>query len=93
MSRVCVTVEGYGRFEVDPGDTLLEVCETHEIPIEAECGGFAACNSCRVRVIAHPEGLSETVEEELPFLDAHDQRLGCQAQVVGNVTVALDPGI
>lgn len=76
--------------EADPGLSLLEVCERHGLPMESACGGFAACNSCRVRVISGD--LSPLDELEEPFLDAPDQRLGCQARVVGDVVVRLDPG-
>ncbi len=71
--------------------TLLEVCDAHGLPMETACGGFAACNSCRVRVIAGD--LSPLEDVELPFLDAPDQRLGCQARVRGDVRVRLDPGM
>lgn len=71
-------------------DTLLDVCIDHDLPMEAACGGFAACNTCRVRLIAGTLTPREDVEE--PFLDAPDQRLGCQARVIGDVTVRLDPG-
>ena len=77
--------------EAPVGATLLEVCDTHGLPMETACGGFAACNSCRVRVV---EGALSPLEEvEEPFLDAADQRLGCQARVVGDVRVRLDPGM
>lgn len=76
--------------EAPQGSTLLEVCDAHGLPMETACGGFAACNSCRVRVIAGV--LSEVEDVEYPFLDEPDQRLGCQARVVGDVTVRLDPG-
>lgn len=69
---------------------LLELCEDHGIEMEAACGGFAACNTCRVRV--HEGRLSDLDEVELPFLDRDDQRLGCQARVAGDVTLSLDPG-
>lgn len=73
------------------GETLLEVCDAHGLPMETACGGFAACNSCRVRLV---EGeLSPLEDVEIPFLDAPDQRLGCQARVVGDVRVRLDPGM
>ena len=74
----------------DPGQTLLEVCDNHGLPMETACGGFAACNSCRVRLLSG--ALSPLEEVEAPFLDAQDQRLGCQARVVGDVTLRLDPG-
>lgn len=71
--------------------TLLQVCDDNGLPMETACGGFAACNSCRVRVISGVLSPLEEVEE--PFLDAPDQRLGCQARVVGDVVVRMDPGI
>jgi ferredoxin len=88
---VQVTFADLGRsVDAAPGVTLLELCDTHGLPMDTACGGFAACNTCRVRVL---DGALSPVEEvEEPFLDAPDQRLGCQARVVGPVTVCLDPG-
>lgn len=76
--------------EAAVGSTLLEVCDAFGLPMETACGGFAACNSCRVRVIAGV--LSEIEDVEYPFLDDEGQRLGCQARVIGDVTVRLEPG-
>ena len=73
------------------GETVYEVCLTHDIEMVAACGGFAACNTCRVRVVTGK--LSEMEEEvEPPFLDRDDQRFGCQACIVGDATLLLDPG-
>lgn len=58
--------------------------------MESACGGFAACNSCRVRVMAGT--LSPLEEAEEPFLDDAAQRLGCQARLVGNVVLIMEPG-
>lgn len=79
-----VTVDG-------PEDQLLlDLCLDHGIDMEAACGGFAACNTCRVRVL---EGqLSPKEEIEDPFLDRPDQRLGCQARLLGELRLKLDPG-
>ena len=86
-----VTFADLGRtVEAAPGRTLLEVCDANGLPMETACGGFAACNSCRVRVLAGELSPLEDVEE--PFLDDEGQRLGCQARVVGDVTVRLEPG-
>ena len=76
------------RVDARAGQTLLEVCDAHALPMETACGGFAACNSCRVRVVAGVLSPLDAVEE--PFLDDAQQRLGCQARVVGDVTVRLD---
>lgn len=86
-------VEGFGRFEVPDGETLLVACEDHGVPMESACGGFACCNSCRVEVVRGEEHLSGQVEEEDPFLDAPHQRLGCQARLLGPVVVRLAPGM
>lgn len=87
-----LVVVGVGEVDVAAGATLLEACDAGGLPMETECGGFAACNSCRVRVIAGADALSPVDRKERPFLDRPDQRLGCQAQLLGDVTVALDPG-
>mgnify|MGYP000880104459 CR=1 FL=1 len=91
MARL--TVEGFGSWDVADGVTLLEACEGAGVPMEAECGGFAACCSCRVAVLEGCRGLSAVVAEEEPFLDRDDQRLACQARVLGDVWVRLEPGL
>lgn len=87
-----IEVDGHGTFDVVVGDTLLEVCEAVGIPMESACGGFACCNSCRVEVVDGAAGLSPRSDEEDPFLDGPDQRLGCQARVLGPVRFRLAPG-
>ena len=77
--------------EAPSGVTLLAVCDDHGLPMETACGGFAACNSCRVRVVSGTLSPLEDVEE--PFLDDPGQRLGCQARVAGDVVVRLEPGV
>jgi len=88
-----LVVEGEGTFQVDAGETLLDLCDALDLDMGSDCGGFAACNACRVKVLEGMENLSPLEEEERPFLDAPDQRLGCQALVTGDVRVAYDPGI
>jgi len=75
---------------VTRGERLLDACEQGGLEIYASCGGFAACNSCRVRVL-HGE-LSPIEEAEEPFLDRPDHRLACQAWVVSDLQIELDPG-
>lgn len=91
---VRVEVEGFAPFEAESGLSLLEACESGGVPMESDCGGFAACNACRVRVVEGAESLSPLDDEELPFLDEDDQRLGCQAHLLaGQVRLRLDPGL
>ena len=86
-------VEGHGPVAVTNEDeTVLELCESAGIEIEAACGGFACCNTCRVEVISGSDNLSAMLEEEEPFLDGPAQRLGCQARVLGPVSIRLAPG-
>ena len=90
MARVAVA--GFEPFEVAVGTVLLDACEAGGVPIDSACGGFAACNSCRVAV-RDMSALSPLVEEEEPFLDAPDQRLACQCEVLGDLEIALAPGM
>jgi len=93
-SRLRVEFRDHGTtVEVEAGTTLLEAAEEGDVPMESECGGFAACNSCRVVVLEGGEALSPCNEEEEPFLDEAGQRLGCQAEVRGDVVVQLVPGM
>jgi ferredoxin len=87
-----VEVEGYSQVLCPAGRSLLEICEGAGIPMDSACGGLAACNSCRVDVLEGAEQLSELLPEEEPFWDAPEQRLGCQARVLGPVRVRLAPG-
>jgi ferredoxin len=93
MSRPRFEVEGYDPVEVHDGHTMLELCVEADIPMETACGGFAACNSCRVLVLEGGDNISPIEPEEAAFLDAPGQRLGCQAAPTGSVVVRLDPGM
>ncbi|MEZ4235959.1 MAG: 2Fe-2S iron-sulfur cluster-binding protein [Myxococcota bacterium] len=89
-----VLVEGYDPVEAPLGGSLLEVCEGAGIPMDSACGGFAACNSCRVEVLAGGSSLNALQLDEEAFLDAPDQRLGCQARPIapGELRIRLAPG-
>lgn len=87
-----LSVEGWADFEVPVGSSLLEACEAVGVPMDSACGGFACCNSCRVEVLSGADGLTPRTPEEDPFLDAPDQRLGCQARLRGPVAIRLAPG-
>jgi ferredoxin len=86
-----VSVEGFARFTAKPNEILLQACERAGVPMESACGGFAACNSCRIEVLSGASELSPLLSEELPFLDSKSQRLGCQVRILGDVEVRLVP--
>ena len=91
-ATLSVQIESHGTLEVTHGTLLLDACEAAGIPMEAACGGFACCNTCRIDVIGDASGLSPLLPEEEPFLDSPTQRLACQAEVRGPVTLRLAPG-
>lgn len=93
MNTFEVEVEGWPAFQMSEEQTLLEGCEDAGVPMDSACGGFAACNACRVQVVAGVANLNPRGEEEEPFLDAEDQRLGCQVHVHGPATLRLAPGM
>lgn len=76
--------------ELPLGANLLHACEQADIPMDAACGGFATCNTCRVRVLSGSLGPPDPVE--LPMLDRPDQRLACQVFVTSSAEIELDPG-
>lgn len=79
------------RISAKAGKRLLDALEDAGIAIDAACGGFAACNTCRVRVVSGQ--LSPLEEVEVPFLEAPGQRLSCQAWLDGgDVAIVLEPG-
>jgi len=69
-------------------ETLLEVCQSYDIDVEAACGGECCCSTCHCYI---ENGLYEKVEEpdedELDMLDlAIDlregaSRLACQIKI------------
>lgn len=83
--------------EAKPGQSILDVALDHDIPLMHACGGFCACTTCHVRVQPGGGGmqaLSAPEDEELDRLESltdgkANSRLGCQARVLGDVTVEI----
>lgn len=76
------------------GQSILEICEEHDIPLEHSCGGNCACSTCHVIIPAGMEALSPAEEDELDQLDEAEgltlnSRLGCQAKVYGDIEVEI----
>ncbi len=72
--------------EAEPGQSLLEVAEEHDVKLGSACGGVCACSSCHVWVRKGGESLSEMEEAEEDRLDMafdvrDESRLGCQARL------------
>jgi uncharacterized 2Fe-2S/4Fe-4S cluster protein (DUF4445 family) len=78
-----------GRGEVSEGTTILEACRELGVGIESLCGGMRACGKCKIKLV---EGrLSAFNDEESKFITGAEKadgyRLGCAAQIKGDVLV------
>jgi ferredoxin, 2Fe-2S len=82
--------------DVPEGQSILEGCEIHRIPLEHSCGGNCACSSCHVIIRDGLDRLSPPEDDELDQLDEAEgltltSRLGCQAKIFGDVEVEIPP--
>jgi ferredoxin len=74
-----------------PDETALDAARRAGAPLGNSCGGTGICARCRVRVLAGAENLSAPTTIELRVSAergfAADERLACQAIVLGDVEV------
>ena len=79
-------------FEVAAGTTILVSAIQNGLQLRHDCTE-AICGTDRVKILAGKEYLSEKTENEeltLEMMNAGpDERLGCVARVLGDVTVQL----
>jgi 2Fe-2S ferredoxin len=72
-------------------ETLLDAARRANVPLGNSCGGIGICARCRVRVVEGAENLSAptSVEERVSQQRnlAADERLACQAVVLGDCAV------
>ena len=55
--------------EAEPGKTLLEMAEEHEVKLGYACGGVCACSSCHCYIKAGEDSLEEASDAEEDRLD------------------------
>lgn len=87
---------GEKELDVKPGISILDAALDNGIPLDHNCGGNCACSTCHVIILEGMENLSEMRDDEEDMLDTAvgltlQSRLGCQAQVKGDVTVMIPP--
>jgi ferredoxin len=78
--------------------SIMEVCKSYELPVEAICGGMALCATCQV-YIESDHNLNEISDDEWAMLDQamwvkDNSRLGCQIKVsedIDGLVVRLAP--
>ena len=80
--------------DVAAGTTVLDAALDQGIPLEHACGGFCACTTCHIEVEQGIENLSPMDDMEIERIEPVDgrterSRLGCQAQVRGDVTLRI----
>ncbi len=81
-----IHADGKGRTEAEaaPGDVLLDVAQSHLMPLEGTCEGQMACSTCHVIVAKQDfDRLPPASEEEEDMLDLaagvrRTSRLSCQ---------------
>jgi adenylate cyclase len=82
-----------GRFEVEPGTTILEAAKRFGLFHADHCGGRAECTTCRVWVIAGEQNCSAQQEPERCMLKKHHLkppiRLACQTRILGPMRVQI----
>lgn len=76
--------------EANKGETILQIALDHDIPMEHACGGNGFCTTCMCKVQEGMPNLSprNDREDNMGVTDDPD-RLSCQSQVQGDVTVEV----
>jgi ferredoxin, 2Fe-2S len=82
---------------IEPGDSLLEICLDNNIDLHHNCGGVCACTTCHLYVDSGMEHIEEITDKEEDFIDRAvnprlNSRLGCQSVLLdgeGVVEVTL----
>ncbi len=74
--------------DVEPGQSLLEICLTNDIELHHNCGGVCACSTCHLYVQKGEDELEELSDREEDFIDRAvnprlNSRLGCQCVLIG----------
>jgi len=77
--------------EARPNETVLDAARRAGAPIGNSCGSVGVCGRCCVRILAGAENLSAPTTIELRVSAQRgfgaDERLACQAVVMGDVEV------
>lgn len=78
------------KVEAEGGKTLLSIALDHNVPMEHACGGNGFCTTCMCAVKDGMPNISPRNDREENMGVTDDpNRLGCQAEITGDVTVQL----
>jgi 2Fe-2S ferredoxin len=69
--------------DIEPDQSLLEVCLDNDIELHHNCGAVCACSTCHIYVNKGMDYLEELSDKEEDFIDRAvnpriNSRLGCQ---------------
>ncbi|MGE3973322.1 MAG: 2Fe-2S iron-sulfur cluster-binding protein [Bdellovibrionales bacterium] len=92
MALIPIKIAKSGQIiEVEPGANLMESLLAAGLPVASSCGGDAVCAKCHVKVLEGADQLSKEDSDikELKELNdvAKTERISCQTQVLGPVTI------
>ncbi len=89
--KVRIEYSGGPTVSVEPGQTLLEVSRSFDIPHASVCGGRARCSTCRVRILDGQAWQPEPSDLEARVLErvgaTANIRLACQLRPAADLTV------
>ena len=82
---------------IEPDQSLLEVCLDNDIDLHHNCGAVCACSTCHLYVNNGMDSLEDISDKEEDFIDRAispriNSRLGCQCVLLdgdGEVEVTL----
>ena len=69
--------------EAKLNETIMDVARRAGVPLGYSCGGIGVCNRCKVRIVGGADNLTPRTR----FERDPDQRLACQAVILGDCTV------
>ena len=82
---------------LEPNQTLLEICLKNDIELHHNCGGVCACTTCHLYIDKGMDSIDELTDREEDFIDGAmnprlNSRLGCQSLLLdgdGEIEITL----
>ena len=82
---------------LEPNQTLLEICLKNDIELHHNCGGVCACTTCHLYIDKGMDSIDEITDKEEDFIDRAvnprlNSRLGCQSLLLdgdGEIEITL----
>jgi 2Fe-2S ferredoxin len=83
-------------FEIEDGDSILDVALDNDIHLSHNCGAVCACSTCHIYVDSGEEFIAELSDKEEDFVDRarnpkYNSRLACQCKLEedGDIVVTI----